>query len=60
MSSSSPTGDFVTPDHSQWEEAATKALRGDPLSSITHQAIDGFDIDPLYTCLLYTSDAADE
>jgi methylmalonyl-CoA mutase len=49
MSSSSPTGDFVTPDHSQWEEAATKALRSDSLSSITHQAIDGFNIDPLYT-----------
>ncbi|MFQ3315129.1 MAG: methylmalonyl-CoA mutase [Candidatus Poriferisodalaceae bacterium] len=49
MSSSSPTGDFVAPDHSQWEEAATKALRGDSLSSITHQTIDGFNIDPLYT-----------
>ncbi len=49
MSSSSPTGDFVTPDYSQWEEAATKALRGDSLSSITHQAIDGFNINPLYT-----------
>ena len=44
----------------EWKELATKQMKGKTPEDLTWNTAEGIDVKCLYTCLLYTSDAADE